>query len=402
MNSDPEKDLEAPMTEELRSLAAELDELADAEKERVPDIPDFRIVDVLGRGGMGTAYLAEQLSLGREVALKVVRRPKSGTAPLPPQDEARMVAQLHHPNIVQVYAAGEADGQSWFAMELLRGKTAKHGEFAGAEEVARLGVQIAEALAYAHRCGVVHRDVKPSNIFIGENGLAKLGDFGLANSSGDGGTRRYMAPEIADGGGASEASDQYALGVTLQELAGPGAPADFAAICDKAANANPANRYRNMYAMLDDLRRFLVHKPVAANPPSVLRRFRLFASRNPVAALGLVAAGVFLAGLVAALAVGYVQTSRALAATEREAASAAQSLAMVVTENDGTGPDRRTAEIVHALNAAENLAERFPENGEIADAVEKLKRARAARERFKERHGAGGRSQRRFRNVPRK
>ena len=138
---------EYTMTDELRSIAAELDELGREEEERVPDTPDFRLTDVLGRGGMGTVYLAEQVSLGREVALKVVDSPFIGAA-----GEARTVAQLHHPNIVQVYAAGDARGQSWFAMELMRGKTAHDSHFASAGDVARLGIQIADALCYAHRC----------------------------------------------------------------------------------------------------------------------------------------------------------------------------------------------------------------------------------------------------------
>jgi len=427
------------MNDALRSLAAELDELgregacphapfAADEDLRPPDVPDFRITDVLGRGGMGTVYLAEQVSLGREVALKVVNFSVATSATLP--DEARTIAQLHHPNIVQVYAAGTAQDQSWFAMELMRGKTANHSPFASPEDVARLGVQIAEALAYAHRCGVIHRDVKPSNIFIGENGIAKLGDFGLANSAGDGGTRRYMAPELLGGPRfvaakagtepvppnvvASESSDQYALGVTLQELVGrvvpnapsgglgSGRPTDFAAICAKATAKDPTRRYESMDAMIDDLRRFLAHKPVAANPPSLFRRFRLFARRNPLAASGIVATSILLAAFVAALAVGYVKTSRALAATEREAASAAQSLAKVIAEIDRTDSDKRDAEITRALTAAEHLAERFPENAEIADAVDRLKAARDAHARFLERRGGAMRLQHRFRPTPRR
>ena len=405
---------EDTMTDALRSLAAELDELGNEAEERVPEIPDFRLTDVLGRGGMGTAYLAEQVSLGREVALKVVHRSAVGIA-----EEARTIAQLHHPHIVQVYAAGTAQDQSWFAMELMRGKTANHCQFASTEGIARLGVQIAEALSYAHRCGVIHRDVKPSNIFIGENGIAKLGDFGLANSTGDGGTRRYMAPELLDGGKATESSDQYALGVTLQELAGKRDPspqlspvgsrvprdrsqinADFAAICAKAAAQDPSSRYESMDAMIDDLRRFLAHKPVAANPPSPFRRFRLFARRNPLAASGIVAASILLAAFVAALAVGYVKTSRALAATEREAASAAQSLAKVIADINRADSNKRETEITRAITAAKHLAERFPDNAEIADAVERLKSAREAHARFLERRGGTMRLQHRFRRPP--
>ena len=428
---------EIQLTDALRSLAAELDELGNEAEERVPEIPDFRLTDVLGRGGMGTVYLAEQVSLGREVALKVVQNTVGRAVPSPPcgalgttrptigsiDSEARTIAQLHHPNIVQIYAAGTAQGQSWFAMELMRGKTANHSPFASVEDVARLGVQIAEALSYAHRCGVIHRDVKPSNIFIGENGIAKLGDFGLAAVATSttltyGGTRRYMAPELLEGprpsavsagtpnvssaAVASESSDQYALGMTLQELVGrvvPNAP-DFAAICAKATAQAPSQRYENMDAMLDDLRRFLAHKPVAANPPSLFRRFRLFANRNPLAASGIVAASILLAAFVAALAVGYIKTSRALAATEREAASAAKSLAMVVTTINVENQDKRDAEITRALTAAEHLAERFPNNSEIAEAVEKLKHAREAHKRFKERRGGEMFPRRRFRPPP--
>ena len=387
---------EESMTDALRSLAAELDGLGNDAEERVPDIPDFRLTDVLGRGGMGTVYLAEQTSLGREVALKVVNRSAIGVA-----DEARTVAQLHHPNIVQVHAAGIVDNQSWFAMELMRGKTAEQGSFVSAEDAARLGVQIAEALAYAHRCGVIHRDVKPSNIFIGENGVAKLGDFGLANSSGDGGTRRYMAPEIVLDGKATEASDQYALGVTLRELA-PQDSLDFAAICAKATAQDPSHRYESMDAMLEDLHRFLAHRSVAANPPSLFRRFRLFARRNPLAAFGVIAALACLVAFVGALAIGYIRTTRALAATECEAASAAQSLVMVVTEIDRTDPDKRAAEIDRALAAANHLAARFPGNAEIADAVVKLNQAREAHVRFLDRRGGAMRLQHRFRPASRR
>ena len=427
---------EIQLTDALRSLAAELDELGreGACPHAPPEIPDFHIKSLLGRGGMGTVYLAEQISLEREVALKIVPQPPqtSQTSQTPQTSqtlptEARTIAQLHHPNIVQVYAAGTAQDQSWFAMELMRGKTATHSTFMSAEDVARLGVQIAEALSYAHRCGVIHRDVKPSNIFIGESGIAKLGDFGLANSAGDGGTRRYMAQELLDGAKATESSDQYALGVTLGELVGrvvpnapsggiidaalpdttthgravsmkpPLVPPDFAAICAKATAQDPSRRYESMDAMLDDLRRFLAHKPVAANPPSPFRRFRLFARRNPIAASGIAAASVLLAAFVAALAVGYVKTNRALAATEREAASAAQSLAMVVTTINAENQDKRDAEITRALTAAEHLAERFPENADIAEAVAKLKHAREAHARFKERRGGSMNLQNRFR-----
>ena len=418
--------LQEELTEELRSLAIELDELAafdmgglqssaaeDAQERVPPGIPDFQIVAPLGQGGMGAVYVARQESLGRDVAVKVV-----GKARLSRLDEARTVASLHHPNIVQVFAAGRDGDAAWFAMELVDGESADRHVFATVEEVARLGVSVAEALAYAHRCGILHRDVKPSNIFVGKDGQVKLGDFGLAclaeaGPSDKSGTKRFMAPELLAGGTATERSDQYAFGVTLRDLGGSpftatdagamncappvgcGArvPSDFAAILDKATREDPKERYENMEAMLADLRRFLAREPVAANPPSIWRRFRLFARRNPLAAFGNIAAVVCLAAFVIALALGYVKTSRALEVARREqekatcaleetrneAVQAAQSLAAVVTQFKRGEGDPRDAELRRALKVLEALAARFPDDETIKASIEEINKARERR-----------------------
>jgi hypothetical protein len=399
--------LQEELTADLRLLAAELDELGvsdmsqssvatDARECVPPEIPDFRIGSLLGSGGMGAVYVARQISLERDVAVKVVH--SHGTFP----DEARTVAQLHHPNIVQVFSAGVDADTAWFAMELLKGESADRHPFSSIEEVARLGIAVAEALAYAHRCGILHRDVKPSNIFVGENDTVKLGDFGLSCLAAEGvkdksGTKRYMAPEVLNGGKVSEASDQYSLGVTLRELGGrvgdnvPHSPPDFAAICAKAMVDDPSHRYESVDAMLADLRRFLAREPVFANPPSLLRRFRLFARRNPLAAFGIVAAALLLAAFVAALTVGYMRTTRALAETERarlqteqalaethqEAAKAAESLAVALTgANRINEPDPRDAELDRAIKIAEALQERFPDDETIKAAIRRLNYAR--------------------------
>src|SRR5262245_21512748 len=260
-------------------------------------IGDFRILRELGRGGMGVVYDAEQVSLKRRVALKVLaahvtlRRESVERF----QREASTAARLKHPGIVEVYTVGEHDGTHYFAMERVEGEPldrvlerarAERRAPSSGEEIraaARVVLQIAEALAYAHESGVLHRDVKPSNVLLRPDGSAVLTDFGLAReeslesltASGElVGTPHYVSPERATGGAASEdaRSDLFALGVTLYEClslrrpfegpsaaavlanvvrkepeplrsANPAVPRDLATIAHKLLQKSPADRY---------------------------------------------------------------------------------------------------------------------------------------------------------------
>ena len=420
------------MSPDLEALARELDELGKTPARRELDVPpdfggtDWRLVRPIGKGTMGTVYEAEQISLARKVAIKVLpmavsSRPSRRARFL---REAQTLAMLHHPNIVKVYAAGTAGERLFYAMDLVQGTDLRSFKPAGADDVAALGLSAAQALAYAHRCGVIHQDVKPANLLVDKDGHLHLADFGIAALlqgadyvASSGGTHRYMAPEMQNGRGiASPASDQYALGVTLTELA-QGAnenrlPSDLAAIFNKMTASEPDARYPDMESVADDLRRFLRHEPIRAQPPSPFRRFSLWTRRNPAAAVGAAVAAVCLVGFILALAFGFVQSRRAfvqtqaalaqtqaaLAQTEAEAAHAAQALAEALTVTDINEPDKRGGELLRALAAAEELAARFPANADIAAAVEQLKKARANHARFLKRRGGTGR--RPFRRPP--
>ncbi len=382
------------LPDNLKSLAAELDALAgrtvaSSETAECPSLDgtDFEPVAELGRGGMGVVYAARQRSLDRTVAVKVLA-PHLSDAPEFRErfaDEAHLVAQLHHPNILDVYAAGSSGGCCYFAMECVDGTTARDHVFASLDAVAAFGITVADALSYAHGCGVLHRDVKPANILIGADGTVKVGDFGLACLAGAAtdasGTRSYMAPELLRGERATVLSDVYALGATLAEESAPHLrahpDADFASILDKATSADPADRYADMTAFASDLRRYRAHEPLAARPPTALRRLALWTRRNPSAAVGAAAALLFAFGLFAALAVGYVRTSAALAQVEVEATNTANALiaALTATDEDRAASDRRLAKLKRAKETVERLHTRFPANEEMVRAIERLARA---------------------------
>jgi serine/threonine-protein kinase len=204
--------------------------LADALRER------YALERVLGRGGMATVYLARDLKHDRLVALKVLDPEVAaalGTERF--QREIRMAARLHHPHVLSVYDSGEAAGALWFAMPYVRGESLRERlrreGILPIDEALRITRQAAQALSYAHKEGVVHRDVKPENLLLTEDGSTQVADFGIARPVGPQGdeqlteigmalgTPAYMAPEQSSGDGVVDGrADQYALAATCHEM----------------------------------------------------------------------------------------------------------------------------------------------------------------------------------------
>ncbi|MCB9743374.1 MAG: serine/threonine protein kinase [Alphaproteobacteria bacterium] len=257
-----------------------------------PRLDRYVLISELGRGGMGVVYRARDTLLGRDVALKLTRpgfgsRPEARTRHL---REARACAQLDHPNVIDIFDIGEAQGQVWFAMRLLPGPTLAQRLARGGPlpppEAARVAAQLARALHHAHSRGLVHRDVKPGNVlFDGDRpvltdfGLVKLEDSDpLTRADQMLGTAAYMAPELLEQGpkAAGPMSDEYALAVLLYEcllgerpyagrtpvevlssiLDSPplqperrGAPPGLARICRRAMARNPKERFPDLEQM---------------------------------------------------------------------------------------------------------------------------------------------------------
>jgi len=267
-------------------------------------ISHYRVLERLGGGGMGVVYKAEDLKLGREVALKFL----PGHVPLDRsvieqlQQEARAASALNHPHICTIHDFDEHEGRPFIVMEVLDGQTLKRviaGKPLESNQVARLGMQIADALDAAHAKGIIHRDIKPANIFLTQRGQVKVLDFGLAKvqPSMDGttvmtlslcetrpfaGTLPYMAPEQLDGRKADRRTDIYAIGMVLYQMAtgrrpfrdeltrglideilhklpprpreiNPRIPVRLEQIVLKCLEKDPANRYQHSKELFTDL-----------------------------------------------------------------------------------------------------------------------------------------------------
>jgi serine/threonine-protein kinase len=329
---------------ELPPLAAMPPETA-AASAALPAVPGYEVLGELGRGGMAVVYRARQLRPDRVVALKVLQTGLPADARRRFRAESEALARLQHPEIVQVYEAGEHEGRPYFSLEFCGG-----GSLAGklsrspqpARPAAALLITLADAVQVAHRCGILHRDLKPANVLLTAEGTPKIADFGLARRlEGGGGTTRsgvlmgtpdYIAPEQARGESTlGPAVDVYSLGAILYEcLTGrppfqaatvletlelarsrepvpprqlrPSVPADLETICLKCLEKEPGRRYTSARDLADDLRRFCDGRPVAARPVSRPERLRRWARRNPLpAALAAVLALAVTAGLATTL-----------------------------------------------------------------------------------------------------
>jgi len=331
-------------------------------------IAGYEILEVLGSGGMGIVYKARQARLDRFVALKMIR----GGAGARPEDlarfeiEAKAVAAIEHPNIVQIFEIGEHDGLPYFSLEYLAGGNLAQkigGKPQPVDEAARIVEILARAMYVAHKHKVIHRDLKPGNVLFAADGTPKIADFGLVkrleSDSGQTrsgsvlGTPSYMAPEQAwgDTQKVGPASDQYALGAILYELltgrppfqgtsvldtldmvrnrepVPPSqllskTPRDLETICLKCLEKDIARRYPDTLALAEDLRRYRAGETILARPVSDTERLWRWCARNRRVA--------YLSGAVALLLVIVAAGSAAAAAAlgqKNQALSEANKLA---------------------------------------------------------------------------
>jgi serine/threonine protein kinase len=238
----------------------------------LPDLAGTRyeLEAEIGRGGMGVVYAARDRELDRRVALKVLDSAMAG--------EAQLIARLEHPAIVPIYETGTLpDGRAFYAMKLVAGARLDHYLASAPSLGERLRVirRAGEALAFAHTRGVIHRDLKPQNVMVGEFGEVYVMDWGVEAVAG---TPAFRAPDAR----LDRRSDIYALGALFQFMLPCPAPPALRAIAAKAMRADPDTRYGDAPALLADLERFQEGLAVEAWSEPPWHRLRRFASRNAV------------------------------------------------------------------------------------------------------------------------
>lgn len=254
----------------------------------------YTIVKELGRGGMGTVYLAEDGELDRLVALKVLKTSEV-TEDLRNRmvREAQIIARLEHPGIVPVHDVGTLpDGRIFYAMKFVRGSRLDEyaSQASSLNDRLRKFQAVCDAVAFAHAHGVIHRDLKPQNIMIGSFGEVLVLDWGVAKISGDPGdalivgTRDYMAPEQARGEveGLDERADVYSLGAVLAFLLRdqPKVSKAASAICSKAMASAPSDRYASASELSQDIGRLLDAEPVSAYRESAIEKAGRWLAKN--------------------------------------------------------------------------------------------------------------------------
>lgn len=360
------------------AVAPEVGDAADSEPSEIPEaakeetIPPerrgfgrFELLAELGRGGQGLVFRARDPSLGRVVALKVLR----GAARAGPEArarfeaEARAMAAVRHPNLVSIYEVGEVGGEPYYTMDYVAGRDLGKILAEGPvppRQAAEWVRSLAGAVQVAHEHGVLHLDLKPSNVLVDEAGVPHIADFGLAKwiegaaaftltlSHQVLGSPHYMAPEQAAGRrrAAGPTTDVYGLGAILYHLLTgrppfegesptavlrlvleeevipprrlqPGVPADLETICLKALRKEPRERYASARELGDDLARWLAGEPIRARPVTPLERAWRWCRRRPGLATALTVSAVLLLTLAIGGPLAAISIQRSRQAAER-------------------------------------------------------------------------------------